>query len=113
VDLPLLARIATCVAIATPGFVAIRRLFLLRGRGSVRALSWSGDALAVRVRLAYGEAEIPVSLARGSFRLGSACLLLWLRAPGQVLFVFIDGNRQEVGGFRRLCRLLRWPPRVP
>jgi hypothetical protein len=113
VALPLLARIAICVAIATPGIGVIQRVFLLRGPGSVRALTWNGASPGLQLRLGSGTAGIPASLAQGSFRLGHACLLLRLRTPTRVRVVFVDGNRQETGAFRGLCRLLRWPPRVP
>jgi len=113
VDLPLLVRIATCVAIATPGIAALRRVFLLRGPGSVRALSWSGRDAVLGVRLGAGGPERPATLARGSFRLGRSCLLLWLRIDRRTHAVFIAGNQQEVRAFRGLCRWLRWPPREP
>jgi hypothetical protein len=113
VDLPLLARIAVCVSITTPGIVAIGRVFLLRGPGGVRALSWSGATPGFQLRMADAAAGIPATLARGSFRLGSNYLLLWLRAGDRVRAVFIDGNGQQAACFRRLCRRLRWPPRVP
>jgi hypothetical protein len=113
VDLPLPARIATCVAIATPGIAAIRRVFLLRGPRSVRALSWSDRDPALGVRLGAGGHEQPASLGRGSFRLGRSYLLLWLQAGRRSSAVFIDGNRQEERAFRGLCRRLRWRPREP
>lgn len=113
VDLPLLARIVICVAIATPGIVAIRRVFLLSGRSSVRALAWSSHQPQLRVWLAAGGPDAPATLCRGSFRLGASCLLLWLRTRHRAHAVFIEGNRQEVHAFRGLCRWLRWPPRVP
>ena len=113
VDLPLPVRIATCVAIATAGIAAIRRVFLLRGPRSVRALSWSGRVPALEVRLGSGGQAIPASLARGSFRLGRSYLFLWLQAGRRSNAVFIDGNRQEIRAFRGLCRRLRWPSREP
>jgi hypothetical protein len=113
VDLPLPVRIAICVAIATPGIAAIRRVFLLRGPRSVRALSWSDRGPALEVRLGPDGLAFPASLARGSFRLGCSYLFLWLRAGSRSSAVFIDGNRQEVRAFRGLCRRLRWPPREP
>jgi hypothetical protein len=113
VDLPLPVRLATCVAIATPGMAAIRRVFLLRGPRSVRALSWSDRVSALEVRLGPDAQAVPASLGRGSFRLGRSYLFLWLQAGSRSIAVFIDGNRQEVGAFRGLCRRLRWPPHEP
>jgi hypothetical protein len=113
VDLPLLARIAICVSITTPGIVAIGRVFLLRGPRSARALSWTGATPGFQLRFGNAAAGVPAGLARGSFLLGSNYLLLWLRTERRSLAVFIDGNRQEAGCFRGLCRRLRWPPRVP
>jgi hypothetical protein len=113
VDLPLPVRIAICVAIATPGIAAIRRVFLLRGPRSVRALSWSERVPALEVRLGPGGPPLTATLAHGSFRLGHSCLFLWLRVGSRSSAVFIDGSRQEVRAFRGLCRRLRWPPREP
>ena len=113
VDLPLLVRIATCVAIATPGMEAIWRVFLLQGPRGVRALSWSGRDPVLGVRLGTGGQERPASVVRGSFRLGRSYLLLWLRTGRRVHAVFIAGNQQEVRAFRGLCRWLTWPPREP
>jgi len=113
VDLPLPARIVICVAIATTGIVAIRRVFLLRGAGCLQALSWSAQEPEFTARAEDGGPEIPATLVRGSFRLGSSYLLLWLRTCSRLHAVFIDGNRQQVHEFRGLCRRLRWPPRVP
>ena len=113
VALPLPARIAICVAIATPGIVAIRRVFLLRGRRGVRALGWSERVQGFHVVLGSTSSPCPAQLARGSFRLGSLYLVLRLRTCDLVFTVFIDGSRQEVRAFRGLCRRLRWPPRDP
>ena len=113
VALPLPARIATCVAFATPGIVAIRRVFLLGGRRGVRALAWSERVQGFHVVLGSGRSPCRAELARGSFRLGSLYLVLRLRTCDRVFTVFIDGSRQEVRAFRGLCRRLRWPPRDP
>jgi hypothetical protein len=113
VDLPLLARIAICVAIATPGIAAIRRVFLLRGPRAVQALTWNGFTPELRAFLGPGRRECAAVLAHGSFRLGSLYLVLWLIACDRWHAVFIDGNRQQAQVFRALCRRLQWPPREP
>jgi hypothetical protein len=113
VELPLLARIAICVSIATSGLVTVRRVFLLKGPTGVRALSWSGIVPGLQVHLGGRATPLRAELGGGSFRLGSSYLLLWLRTSEGSHAVFIDANRQAAGCFRRLCGRLQWPPRVP
>jgi hypothetical protein len=106
VALPLPARIGLCVAIATPGLMAIRGGFLLKGRKAVHSLDWSGDW---RAGIGCSPTETPVTLRGGSFRVGRAFLLLWLQSRDGIHGVLIDGGRQEARAFRRLCRRLQWP----
>ena len=106
VALPLPARIALCIAIATPGLVAIRRCMLLKGRKAVHTLDWSHGW---RAAVGPDRTEMPVTLRPGSFRAGQAFLLLWLQSRDGIHAVLIDGGRQEPVAFRRLCRQLRWP----
>jgi len=113
VALPLLARIVICIAVATPGIAAIRRVFLLRGRLGVRALAWSDRNQGFRVLLGAADNTCPAQLSGGSFRLGSLYLVLRLKTCDRFVTVFIDGNRQEIHAFRGLCRRLRWPPHDP
>ena len=106
VALPLPARIGLCVAIATPGLAAIRRCLLLRGARAVHSLDWGRGWHA---GIGPGGTETPVTLLAGSFRVGRAFLLLWLRSRDGIHAVYIDAGRQEPRAFRRLCRQLQWP----
>jgi len=103
--LPLPVRIAICVVAATFGSAAIRDCFLLTGRKSVQALSWTerGELIA---RLGPGHMEKVVRLAPGSFRLGTFGLLVWLKSCDGTHTVYIDAGKQEVCAIRRLTRLL-------
>lgn len=104
VDLPLPARIGTCTGLAISGIGAIRRAWLLRGHRAVRALCWSADGW--RVYLGPAWIEKHVSLAPGSFRIGTV-LVLWLRACDGTYGVCIDAGAQDPKALRRLCRRLR------
>lgn len=106
VALPLPARIALCITIATPAVAAIRRCILLAGPGAVRTLDWSAGW---RARIGPGTTETCVTLHLGSFRVGRAFLLLWLRSCDGIHGIFIDAGRQDPVAFRRLCRQLHWP----
>lgn len=106
VALPLPARIGLCIALATPALTAIRRCLLLKGRRAVRSLDWSAGW---RAGLGPGGNETAVTLRAGSFRVGRAFLLLWLRSRDGIHGVFIDAGRQDPRAFRRLCRRLQWP----
>jgi hypothetical protein len=106
VALPLPARIVLCVAIATPGVAAIRGCLLLEGRKAVHSLEWSHGW---RAGIGPGRIETAVTLRAGSFRVGQAFLLLWLRSCDGIHAVFIDAARQEPRAVRRLCRQLAWP----
>ena len=106
VALPLAGRIAICVSIATPGWLAIRGCVLLRGGGAVRALAWEGGW---RAWIGPGRIETSVTLQAGSFRVGRLFVLLGLRSRDGMHGIFIDAGRQEPRSFRRLCRQLRWP----
>lgn len=106
VALPLPARIGICIAIATPGLAAIRGCLLLRGQMAVHTLDWSRGW---RAGIGPGWTETPITLRIGSFRVGRAFLLLWLRSRDGIHAVLIDGGRQDPRAFRRLCRQLHWP----
>ena len=106
VALPLPVRVGLCIAIATPALVAIRGCMLLVGRRAVRTLDWSAGW---RARIGPGTTETSVTLQVGSFRVGRAFLLLWLRSCDGIHGVFIDAGRQDPAAFRRLCRQLHWP----
>lgn len=108
VALPLPARVGICVAIATPGLAAIRSTLLLRGRSAVVMLRWDTQGWWAGVGR---ESEMPVTLRRGSFRLGGAVMVLWLEACDGIHAVCIDADRQNPAAFRGLCRHLGWPPR--
>lgn len=106
VALPLPVRVGLCIAIATPGLAAIRGCMLLAGRRAVRMLDWSAGW---RARIGPGTTETSVTLQVGSFRVGQAFLLLWLRSCDGIHGVFIDAGGQDPVTFRRLCRQLHWP----
>ena len=106
VALALPVRVGLCIAIATPAMAAIRRCILLAGRRAVRTLDWSAGW---RARIGPGATETRVTLHLGSFRVGRAFLLLWLRSCDGIHGVFIDAGRQDPVAFRRLCRQLHWP----
>ena len=109
VALPLPARIGICVAIATPAIAAIRGSILLKGRRAASSLSWTAQGWSLG--LGPEGTETPVTICRGSFRLGSVVLVLWLEACDGIHALCIDAGRQDSGAFRRLCRRLGWPPR--
>ncbi|HEX6395869.1 MAG TPA: hypothetical protein VFZ95_00460, partial [Steroidobacteraceae bacterium] len=85
--LPLPARVGLCIAIATPAVAAIRGCILLVGSRAVRALDWS---TGWRARIGPDASETCVTLHVGSFRVGRAFLLLWLRSCDGIHGVFID-----------------------
>jgi hypothetical protein len=104
VALPLPARIAICVCAATICLPSIRAAFLLHGPAAVRALQWSEGGLFARI--GHESVEVLVEVAAGSFRLGRQLLFLRLQTCDGMRSVLIDGERQEIQGFRRLCRYL-------
>ncbi len=103
VALPLLARIAICIAIATPALAAVRTGVLLRGASGVHGLQWMDGWQA---RIGPDRIPTPVTLRPGSFRVGRAFLLLWLESCDGIHGVFIDMGRQEPRAIRSLCRQL-------
>jgi len=104
VALPLPARIAICVCAATACIPAIRASMLLGGRRAVRTLYWSESGLRA---LVGDQAEaLSVRLAPGSFRFGRYLLLLRLQTCDGLRVVIIDGGKQGIRSFRRLCRYL-------
>jgi hypothetical protein len=103
VALPLPARIAICLAIATPVLAAVRTSVLLRGDCAVRALQWSSGWEAC---VGPDRIQTPVTLRVGSFRVGRAFLLLWLESCDGIHGVFIDMGRQDPRAIRSLCRQL-------
>jgi hypothetical protein len=104
VALPLPARIAICVGVATFGTAGIRSCFLLASRNSIRALDWAGETLVARCGPRH--IEMVVEVATGSFRLGRVGWLLWLEGCDGSRPVFIDAGRQEICAIRRLARYL-------
>ena len=111
VALPLAARVGICLAIATPALAAIRSSLLLRGRAAAGMLAWSAQDW--RAGFGRPQTERPVTIHRGSFRLGNVVMVLWLAACDGIHVVCIDVDRQDPGAFRALCRRLGWPPRQP
>lgn len=111
VALPLPARIALCVAIATACLCTIRSVILLRGPRAVRSLRWS--AAGIRAVIGPETREIPAEIVAGSFRFGRQVLALRLRTCDGMRAVIIDGGRQEVQAFRRLCRHLESRRLIP
>jgi hypothetical protein len=95
---------ALCLAALAFNASAIRRCVLLLASESVRALEWreQGDFTVV---LGPARVALPATLAAGSFRLG-VFLLLRLKTARGMRAVLIDGERQEIRGFRRLCRFV-------
>ena len=104
VDLPLPGRIVACAVLVVPGLAAIRCTLLLRGHRAVRSLQWTDGAWSACLGTAGIDTQ--VSLAPGSFRIGTV-LVLWLRACDRTYCVCIDAGAQDQRGFRRLCRRLR------
>jgi len=104
VAFPLLARIAICAALATANLPSVGACALLRGRRSIRAITWDQNQFTVLL----GAPSVPVlaELAPGSFRLGWLVVLRFQTSSG-MRAVLIDGARQEISAFRLLCRRLR------
>lgn len=112
VDLPLPARIAICVGLASSGWIAIRRVCLLNGSNAVRAIAWQSDGQML-AWFGSSRRESAVTLAPGSFRLGCGAFILWLESCDGVHVVVIDGGNQDFHAIRRLAgRLNRDPRRV-
>jgi len=103
-------RIAICGGVVAFNVRCLSRFILLRGPRAVRALEWTANgeytAYLGPLRTAVG-AEI----ALGSFRLISWLLVLRLRTDRGNFQVLVDGRRQRVTEFRRLCRALNTRPR--
>jgi len=109
VDLPLPARIATCLCTATAALVAFQSVFLLRGPNGVQALQWTDKGQITAFLGRREKNEYSVTVRPGSFRLGRLGLLLWLETGDGSRAVFIDAGLQEPRAFRGLCRLLSGP----
>jgi hypothetical protein len=108
VELPLLVRIAICVALATASAASVRSTVLLRGPQGVHSLEWSRDG-ELRAAQGPGRVFVPVTLGGGSFRFGTGLLVLWLNTPSGTHGIFIAGFVQDPRAFRGLCRRLQWP----
>ena len=104
VALPLPARIAICLALAAVNLRSVDVCVLLRGRKSVRAISWEQGEFTVL--LGATGTPVPALLASGSFRLGWL-VVLRLQTSAGPRAVLIDGARQEISAFRLLCRRLK------
>jgi len=100
--MPLLVRIAICVACATGILTGLWELILLRGPRAIRALTWS-EAGEFTAYVGSDRRATPATLAVGSCRLGLSVLLLWFRTPTGAAAVLIDGAVQDCASFRRLC----------
>lgn len=111
VALPLPARVGICIGIATPALAAIRSSLLLRGRSAAVTLQWSAHGW--QAGFGRQQTETPVTIHRGSFRLGGVVMVLWLKACDGIKVICIDADRQDPGAYRALCRRLGWPPRQP
>lgn len=104
VDLPLPVRLGLCVCGATLCVPVVRSAFLLMGPKAVRSLRWSREG--IWARFGSDPLEKSVELTPGSFRIGQWLLVLRLETCDRTSFVLIDAGRQEIRGFRRLCRYL-------
>jgi hypothetical protein len=104
VALPLPARIGLCVCAATACVPCIRSVFLLGGPDAVRALQWSDAGLVACIGPEL--TTVVAKVAAGSFRIGRDLLVLRLQTCDGTRSVLIDGGRQEIQAFRRLCRHL-------
>jgi len=104
VAVPWSLRAALCLAVISFNTVGIRRCVLLLGSDAVRALEWLEPG-EFTVRLGVTREALPAMLAGGSFRLGGLVVLRF-QTPRGMRAVLIDGGRQEIRAFRRLCRRL-------
>jgi len=102
VALPFGLRLIVCAGIAATSGTAIRRCALLRGPRAIRSLDWNEGW---RLTLGSGR-TLTEELCEGFFE-GPGVLILRFRTLGGGFPVFIDAGRQEIRGFRRLCRRLK------
>jgi hypothetical protein len=98
------ARLILCVVLVAANVRAILPCVLLRGERAVPALEWQEQG-GFTALLGESRSRHPAELASGSFRFGGL-LLLRLRTPAGMRAVLIDGERQSISHFRRLCRQL-------
>lgn len=106
--LPLLARLAICVGVATAAIRSVATVVLLRGPRAVHGLEWNVKG-ELRAFLGRAANPIPVRPAAGSFRLGPGILFLRLETARGIHNVCIDGYLHDPAAFRGLCRCLRRP----
>jgi hypothetical protein len=102
VALPFGLRLTVCAGIAATGGAVISRCALLQGPRAIRSIDWNEGW---RLTLGSGR-TVTGELCEGFFE-SPGLLILRFRTLGGGFPVFIDGGRQEIREFRRLCRRLK------